>query len=254
MKRTRKILILFFWLLVWEVLALIVHNPILIAGPVETVRALAALAVTESFWESLLFSFVRIVCGFLAGSAAGILLAWVSVRKPVAGEVLSPAVSVLKAVPVASFIILALIWFGAEGVSFFISFIVVFPVLYLNTLEGLWSADGKLLEMAEVYHVPSGARLKYIELPAVYPFLVSAFQLSAGMSWKSGIAAELIGQYKLSIGNQLYMDKISLDTAGICAWTVVIILISRLSEKVFLSVIRMLSPEHRAGRKQSRRA
>ena len=59
------------------------------------------------------------------------------------------------------------------------------------------------------------------------------------MSWKSGVAAELIGQYKLSIGNQLYMDKITLDTAGVFAWTVVILLVSWLFEKAFLALLRL---------------
>lgn len=241
----RRVLILVFWLLVWQVISWIVHNPILLVGPVETIRALGGLIVAGSFWESLAFSFLRIVGGFLAGSAAGILLAWAASRKPVLGEILSPAIGALKSVPVASFIILALIWFGSRGISFFISFIVVFPMLYLNALEGLHSIDGKLLEMAEVFHIPSGSRLKYIEIPAVYPFLMSAFRLALGMSWKSGVAAELIGQYKLSIGNQLYMDKIMLDTAGIFAWTVVIILISWAFEKVFLAVFRRFAPDRR---------
>ena len=100
--------------------------------------------------------------------------------------------------------------------------------------------DEKLLEMAEVFHIPSASRLKYIVLPGVYPFLQSGFALALGMSWKSGVAAELIGQYKLSIGNQLYMDKITLDTAGVFAWTVVILLVSWLFEKAFLALLRLV--------------
>ena len=195
--------------------------------------------MTAEFGESLAFSFLRIVGGFLAGSAAGILLAYLADRKKLFGEILSPLVTVLKSVPVASFIILALIWFGSGALSFVISFLVVFPILYLNTQQGLQSLDEKLLEMAEVFHIPSASRLKYIVLSGVYPFLQSGFALALGMSWKSGVAAELIGQYKLSIGNQLYMDKITLDTAGVFAWTVVILLVSWLFEKAFLALLRL---------------
>lgn len=238
----RKILIILLWLVIWQVLSLVVHNPILLVGPVETIRALVHLVVTKTFWSSLAFSFFRIVLGFLAGSAAGIVLAWIADRRQLLADILSPFVRMLKSVPVASFIILALIWFGAAGISFFISMIVVFPVLYLNTLEGLKSIDPKLTEMADVFHIPAISRLKYIELPGVYPFLISAFELALGMSWKSGVAAELIGQYKLSIGNQLYMDKIMLDTAGIFAWTVVIVLVSWGVEKLFLAVLKIVLP------------
>lgn len=239
MNMKKKLLIVAGWLAAWQLLSLLVHNPILMAGPAETLQALAELAVTAEFGESLAFSFLRIVGGFLAGSAAGILLAYLADRKKLLGEILSPLVTVLKSVPVASFIILALIWFGSGALSFVISFLVVFPILYLNTQQGLQSLDEKLLEMAEVFHIPSVSRLKYIVLPGVYPFLQSGFALALGMSWKSGVAAELIGQYKLSIGNQLYMDKITLDTAGVFAWTVVILLVSWLFEKAFLALLQL---------------
>lgn len=235
------------WLAVWQVAAWLIHNPIMLVGPVETIRSLAGLVQTGDFWQSLLASFVRIVGGFLLGSAAGIVLAWIASRRPLVRAILAPLVRLLKSVPVASFIILALLWFGASGISFFISFIVVFPILFLNTLEGLGSVDQKMLEMAAVFHIPSGSRLRYIEFPAVYPFLTSAFGLALGMSWKSGVAAELIGQYRHSIGNSLYMDKIMLDTAGILAWTVVVILVSWAFEKVFLFVWGRLRPGQQSG-------
>ena len=242
----KKILIAAGWLLAWQLLSWLIHNPILMAGPLETLEALIALIPTKEFGASLAFSFLRIVSGFLLGSAAGIVLAYLASRKPLVGDILSPLVSALKSVPVASFIILALIWFGSGTLSFVISFLVVFPILYLNTLRGLQSLDGQLLEMAEVFHIPTASRLRYIVLPGVFPFCQSAFALALGMSWKSGVAAELIGQYKCSIGNQLYMDKITLDTAGVFAWTVVILLISWLFEKVFLAIMNRIGKGGRA--------
>ncbi len=222
------------WIAVWQLAAILIHNPILIAGPIETVKALSELLGTSAFAESVTFSFLRIVGGFLAGSAAGILFAYAAGKKSAVKDILAPLVTMLKSVPIASFIILALIWFGSKTLSFFISFIVVFPILYLNTLQGIESLDAKMTEMAEVFHIPPAANLRYIVLPGVYPFLRSGFELALGMSWKSGIAAELIGQYKFSIGNQLYMDKITLDTAGVLAWTIVIVLVSWAFEKIFL--------------------
>lgn len=230
----RRICIVLAWLALWQLAAVVIHNPILMAGPVETLQALWTLAGTEEFVQSLAFSFLRIVGGFLAGSAAGIVLALLAGERKLLREILAPLVTVLKSVPVASFIILALIWFGAGTLSFFISFIVVLPILYLNTLQGMESLDPKLAEMAEVFHIPQAARFRYVVLPGIYPFLKSGFALALGMSWKSGIAAELIGQYKLSIGNQLYVDKITLDTAGVLAWTMVILVVSWAFERIFL--------------------
>ena len=240
-KTWKSIAIIAGWLLVWQAASLLIDNIILLAGPVETALALAEMVTTQDFWASLSFSFLRIAGGFLTGSAAGILLAYLAYRVPLAGDILSPLVTVLKAVPMASFIIIALIWFGSARVSFVISFIVVMPIVYLNALEGLHSLDRDLLEMADVFRIPALSRLRYIELPGAYPFLLGAFRLALGMSWKSGVAAELIGQYKLSVGNQLYMDKITLDTAGIFAWSAVIICASRLFEKAFLFLVERLA-------------
>ena len=143
-----------------------------------------------------------------------------------------------KAVPVAVFAVLLLIWWGASPLAVAVCFLVVFPNIYLNTLEGLKSADAELIEMSEVFRLPFATRFFYIYRPALKPFLLSAFQLSLGMSWKSGVAAEVIGIPKTSIGEQLYYTKLYLDTSGLFAWTFSIILISAVFEFVFLTLLK----------------
>lgn len=240
MKNLRKLLIIAFWLLLWQLLALIIHNPILMVGPFETLRTLGALLRTTMFWQSLAFSFVRIIAGFLIGSAVGILLSWGSYRYPFLEELLAPFILALKAVPVASFVIILLIWAGNRMLSLYISALVVLPLLYLNTLGGLKATDPKLLEMATVFHMPNTRRLRFIYLPALVPYLYSAFQTALGMAWKSGVAAEVIGQPLGSMGNGLYNAKIYLETGELLSWTIAIILISYLFERLFLAGFRAL--------------
>lgn len=242
----RKVLIIAFWLVLWQALAMAVHNDILIVGPLQTMQALFALIQTADFWLSIASTWLRITAGFILGGALGILLAYVSYRKQAVRELLSPVIAAMKAVPVASFVILILIWAGSEGLSFFISMIVVLPVLYLNTLSGLDSTDKKMLEMAAVFHMPKSARLRYIYLPQLEAFLLSGLKLSLGMSWKAGVAAEVIGQPLQTVGNGLYRSKINLDTAQLIAWTIVIVLIAWLMEKL---VVLLLQGICRAGRR-----
>ena len=142
-----------------------------------------------------------------------------------------------KAVPVAVFAVLLLIWWGASPLAVAVCFLVVFPNIYLNTLEGLKNADAELIEMAEVFRLPFVTRFFYIYRPALKPFLLSAFQLSLGMSWKSGVAAEVIGTPVHSIGGALYLAKIYLDTADLFAWTAVIIVLSVLFEKIVFGCV-----------------
>ena len=117
---------------------------------------------------------------------------------------LRPYVLAIKAVPVASFIILALIWMRTSALPLFISFLMVFPILYTNVLAGLRSADGQLLEMARAFRVPWRRQLHSILLPAVEPFLLAGCAAALGMSWKAGVAAEDIGEVAGSLGERLY--------------------------------------------------
>ena len=231
-KYIRKTLIIFFWLVVWQILAMCVDNFLLVVTPLQALRALFLLAGQAEFWQSAFGSLWRIALGFLLGVVLALLLAAVSYRYKTAEEVLRPFMVFCKAVPVAVFAVLLLIWWGSSMLAVSICFLVVFPNIYLNTLEGLKSADRELLEMAEVFRLPFGTRFFYIYRPALKPFLLSAFQLSLGMCWKSGVAAEVIGTPTHSIGGALYLAKIYLDTAELFAWTAVIVVLSVFFEKI----------------------
>lgn len=227
----KKIIILIFWLTVWQILAMCVDNFLLIATPVQALRALMVLITQGEFWRSVFSSLWRIAAGFLLGVIVALFLAAISSRYRIVEEVLRPFMVFCKSVPVAVFAVLLLIWWGSGMLAVAICFLVVFPNIYLNTLEGLKSADRELLEMAEVFRLPFSTRFFYIYRPALKPFLLSAFQLSLGMCWKSGVAAEVIGTPVHSIGGALYLAKIYLDTADLFAWAAVIVLLSVIFEK-----------------------
>ncbi len=233
----RKILVIAFWLLLWQLLSLAVDNAVLLVGPAETVLALGRNLADITFWQAVGVSFGRILAGILAGFAVGALLAWVSWRRSMIQELLAPVMTLLKATPVASFAVLLLIWWGPAGLSFTVCFLVVLPQIYVNVLNGLKSQDRELLEMAQVYRIPAWNRFFYICRPALWPFVVSGLQLAIGMGWKAGVAAELIGTPEYSIGERLYLSKVSLETAEVFAWTAVTILLCKVSERLLWTVL-----------------
>ena len=226
------------WLLLWQGLCLYIHNDILLAGPLETLRTLLQMLQEKEVYQALLFSMIRIIGGFLTGSVLGIVLGWLAYRISVLADIFAPMIVTLKAVPVASFVIMLLIWAGNVNLSFLISLLVVFPFLYINTLEGLRTTSRDLIEMASVFHIPRANRFRYIYFPHLYGYLYSAFQIALGMCWKSGVAAEVIGQPLHSIGNGLYRAKIYLETGELFAWTILVIVLSRIIEYVFLYLFR----------------
>lgn len=233
----KKALITLGWLALWQLASLWVNQSVILAGPVEAFRALLTMGVTGEFWQTVAFTLLRIAGGFLLAFCAGVALAALAHRCPLAGEILAPAVTVMKSVPVVCFVILALVWVGSQNLTFVIVFVIVFPVLYLQTLEGLARADVRLLEMARVFRLSGWKRLRYVYLPALLPSLTSGCQLALGMSWKSGVAAEVIGTPMHSIGQQLYFAKIYLEIDRLFAWTFVIVVLSALFERGFLWVL-----------------
>lgn len=236
----RKAVIVLFWLIVWQIAAIWTDNHILLVGPAQVLRTLAHNILQPDFLKIVWHSFVRIGTGFFTALVVGLALGAISYRFPIAEEMSAPVMATLKSIPVASFVVLLLIWFGSSKLSFFVSFLIVFPNVYVNTLSGLKSADIKLKEMARVFGMGTTARLIYIYRPALMPYMNSCLKISLGMSWKSGIAAEVIGLPDYSMGERLYVSKIYLDTAGLFSWTLLIVLVSFLFEKAVLKLVKIL--------------
>ena len=184
---------------------------------------------------------------FAAGAASGLVeplgavlafvLALAAGRWPVVEVLLRPYVLAIKAVPVASFIILALIWLSSRTLPLFIAALMVFPPVYLNVLEGIRRTDASLLEMARVFRVPFSRTLRGVYLPQVLPYFRSAVSAALGLCWKAGTAAEVIALSSGSIGEKLYNAKIYFQTADLFAWTAAIVLISAAFEKLFLLLV-----------------
>ena len=237
-KQMRKAIIILFWLAVWQIAAVWTDNRILLVGPVQVLRVFVQNMAQPDFLKTVFYSFARIGLGFFLALFVGLALGTIGYRYSIVQELLAPVMATLMSIPVASFVVLLLIWFGSSKLSLLISFLIVFPNVYVNTISGLKSADAKLLEMAQVFSMGRLSRFFYIYRPALMPYLISCLKISLGMSWKSGVAAEVIGLPAYSLGERLYMSKIYLDTAGLFAWTLMIVLISFLFEKAVLMLVK----------------
>ena len=227
-------------LLVWQTASIVVGSDILLVSPIGVIERLFTLVGEAGFLSTVVFTLSRIAVGFLLGLIAGTLLALLAGRFQIAEILLWPYMITVKSVPVASFVVIALIWFSASGLSALISFLMVLPIIYTNLLDGIKSVDKKMLEMADVFKMPHFRRLRFIWLPSIKPFLLSGCKISLGLAWKSGVAAELIGYPEGSMGEALYYSKLFLNTADLFAWTVVIVLLSVIFEKLFLFILKRI--------------
>ncbi|MGI5966965.1 ABC transporter permease subunit [Anaerotruncus sp. AF02-27] len=229
-----RIIVIVLWLLLWQAAYLAVGEDLLLASPAATLVRVAQLAVSGSFWGIIVQSLGRILTGFLLGLVCGTAVAFATAHSRWAHAFVSLPMNIIKATPVASFVILALVWISGKNLSVFIAFLMVLPLVWSNVHQGIKSTDPKLLEMAKVFRLPHASVLRSITVPAALPYFLSAARVGLGFSWKAGIAGEVIAIPTAAIGTQLYNAKVYLETVDLFAWTAVIILLSVLLERMML--------------------
>lgn len=231
-------------LMVWQAAASFIGEALFLPSPISVIMKLGTMMTDPSFYSAVGQSTLRIVLGFLLAVIIGVSLAGVALRSELGGWLIQPYISAMKSTPVVSFIVLCLLWLKDAGLTVFVVFLVNLPIIYVNALKGMRSASSDLIETAKVYHMPFLRRLRYIYFPAMQPSFLSAISLSAGVSWKSGVAAEVLSLPAGTIGNRLWEAKIYLETSELFAWTLVILVMSMMFERIssflFESLFRRL--------------
>lgn len=227
-----------FWLLVWQLASMAVGSELLLAGPAAVLVRLAQLVPTAAFWSTVGFSLARIAAGFAAAFVLGLLLGLAAHRWHALAELLAPAVSFLKSVPIVCVIVLLLMWVGSVRVSAIAVFLAVFPAIYFSVLEGRAAASPGLGELLRVMGVPGWRRFLADTWQQLLPYLVATCRNACGMAWKAGVAAELIGSPRGSMGERIYQAKLLLETGDLFAWTIVVVALSWACEKAFLALLR----------------
>lgn len=234
-----KVWAVLFWIAVWQLVSAMIGSDILLVSPAGVLLRLWQLLPTADFWRAVFVSFLRISFGFVLAAFSAVLLGCGAFCCRWIKELVAPAMLAIKSVPVASFIILALVWFSSKTLSTLIAFLMVLPVLYSSVLTGITCCDKQLLEMARVFKMPISRRVRYIYIPQVLPFFRSGCVAALGLCWKAGIAAEVIGMPVGSVGERLQQAKVYLDTPDLFAWTLTIVVISMLFERFVLTLLKL---------------
>lgn len=229
------------WLIIWQLLCRAVGRELLLPSPLRVAERLWELVRDGQFWLSVGGSLLRILEGFLLGVALGALIAILTAKSRILYTFLAPMMNVIKATPVASFIILALVWLSTSKLPVFATMIMVLPMVWSSLYQGIINTDRKLLEMARVFRFSRGKTLRMIYFPSVKPHLLSACTTGVGFAWKAGVAAEVLAIPRGSIGYHIYHSKLTLSTADLFAWTAVVILLSILLERSVVMLVNALN-------------
>lgn len=231
-----------FWLAVWVFAAALVAQPLILPGPGAVVVALLRLVCDAGTWAILAGSGLRILGGLALATVCGGVLAGVSVRSRTFARLVAPALSFVKATPVACVVVLLLIWLGSARVSIAAVFLMALPGVYFSLAEGLSQANKPLEQMFRLHGV-RGWRLFFAHTwREVLPFVLSCARAVIGMSWKAGVAAELIGMAAGTVGERIYQAKLLIETADLLAWTVLVVAASWACERVLVWSLRVSGP------------
>lgn len=246
-KFARTIIVLAFWVIVWQVVAAKVNSAVLVSTPAEVFKRLIQLMGEKNYYIIILNTVLRILSGFLIAVGLGTVLGIITAKIQLLDEIFAPILSVIKATPVASFIILALVWLNKETIPSFISFLMVLPIIHGNVCEGLKNTPTDLIEMSKIYNLSLKQKLTKLYLPSVLPYFLAGFKTSLGLAWKAGVAAEVLSFPKNSIGKQLYEGKTYLETVDVFAWTITVIAISVILEFLLMQTVKRLTARKRGG-------
>ena len=239
-KIVKIIIVAAIWIAIWEIVSLIVGKELIVPSPLHVFVRIFTLAGTGIFWANVGKSLLRILIGFLLAIVIGVIVGTATAKFAFLDSFLTPAAKVIRATPVASFIILLFVFAAKNHIPVITVFLMVLPVVWANVYEGIKGTDRKLLEMASVFHLKKGTVFGKIYVPQVLPFFTAAVKTGIGLAWKAGIAAEVIVNPKYGIGSALHDSKVYLETTDLFAWTVVIIIISMILEKLLVRLIEKL--------------
>ena len=218
------------WLGVWQLAALAAGRELLHPRPLAVGERLLVLAGTADFWLSVGSTLGRVFLGLLWGALAGAALAFATHFSPWADRLISPAVRVVRATPVVSFILLVYLWVARSAIPWVIAGLMVLPVVWSALGAGLDSLDKQLLEFARAYRFTRFKTLRLVCLPALRPQFSAGLLTAFGLAWKSGVAAEVLCPPDRAIGSRIQQAKLGLETADLFAWTLTIVALSLLLE------------------------
>ena len=219
-----------------------VGSGLILAGPIDAGMALMRLLPTGAFWSHVGFSAARIMGGALAAYAAAFACAAAAHRWQAVRTLLHPALTAIKGTPVACVVVILLVWVGSRNVSAIAVFLMALPGMYFPVLTGLDELNAKQRELFSVFGAGRTTHLLALVWPGILPYVTAASSTVLGMSWKAGVAAELIGVPTGSMGERIYQAKLLLETADLFAWTIAVVLISWLFERVVLAGLRASWP------------
>ena len=219
-----------FVVLLWQWNAVRIDNSFIFPYPIDVYQELISLLTSIRTYEIILASFQRLLLAIAIALMFGVLLGLISGIVPILAELLSPIVTSLRTLPVASVIVVILILYGQSYSLYVITFLMLFPILYEATRQGVLNIDDTLIEALSLEKRRYFFEIVWIYFPLSIPFIKTGLLQSIGIGFKVLVMAEFIAQSPVSIGRALYLGRVNIQYEQVFAWTIIIIFIVSIIE------------------------
>jgi NitT/TauT family transport system permease protein/taurine transport system permease protein len=208
-------------LVVWELAALWISDPVTLPTVQETVQetvdklTVPYPAQGHTLIANAAISTGRILAGFLLGTLAGLVLGGAMASVRAIRDLIDPILQVTRPLPPIAFIPLLVVWFGiGEASKIALIFSGVLPVVTIATLSAIDAVPTELLQASRSLGASPLHTLLHVRFRSAVPGVITGLRLAMGGAWTSIIAAEMIaatggvGFLILQAGNYLQTSLI----------------------------------------------
>lgn len=227
----RKVLIWSFYFILWQGIAMMVNQSIILPSFFDVLSRLILILSDSSFYNHLFITLFRVVLGTLSAFILSFIFAFLSYDFKWVGQALKPLVLVTKTIPNITYILLVLIWFSREMSVFFVTFLILFPVLYTQISTGLFGINPEHLELLKLYPETYFHRLTKVIIPLIKIPLFEGLKGALSLGFKVGVMAEILGQVQPGLGYLMHIARMNFETVDLFAYTTIMILVVIIIEK-----------------------
>lgn len=215
-----KINLVVYVLLLWQLVAVIVNKEVIVPYPIDVFQRMIKMIADLEFYQTLLITLSHVLIVVIVSAVIAFGLSYLGYQRPLVDEYVTPLLTMIQAIPNISFIILVLVWVSSLQTVYIVLFLVVFPLLYNNFIQGFKSIDHDLRDVILLYHPTRFEKYFKVYLPLIRPSFLSGMKSSLSLGVKVAVMAEILAGLPYGVGRAINYSRIQFDMIGVFAWTV----------------------------------
>lgn len=223
-----------------------VISPLILPSPLEVITSFKSLWFDAELSRSVLASTLRVVTGFIIGTAIAFPLSVLMGTFTKFKNLLEPTTVFLAYLPIPALVPLTMSLFGIgeiQKIMFLaLSFLIYMIPLYIKAFD---EVDNVYLQTAYTLGVKRWKAITRVLFPIAFPKIIHAMRLGFGVGWTYIILAEMVAAER-GLGQIIIIAQRRGPREHIYLVLIVIVLIAYFTDKLWQIVYDELFPYKRA--------